>query len=45
MVQARGHEVTYLKRNRMGNLLLDNSLEPGEYRPLTEKEIEILEHS
>ncbi len=45
MVQARGHEITYLKRIRMGNLSLDETLEPGEYRPLTDEEVKILENS
>ena len=33
-------EVTYLKRERMGTLCLDENLKPGEYRLLTEEEIE-----
>ena len=32
----------YLKRMRMKNLRLDESLKPGEYRRLTEQEIEDL---
>lgn len=37
--QAVGDHVTYLKRLRMKNLILDPSLKPGEYRPLTSQEI------
>lgn len=33
------NEVTYLKRVSIGNVELDNSLELGEYRPLTPEEI------
>ena len=40
MVLAVGKEVTYLKRERMGTLCLDENLKPGEYRLLTEEEIE-----
>lgn len=40
MFLAVGKEVTYLKRERMGTLCLDENLKPGEYRPLTEEEIE-----
>ena len=39
MFQAVGKEVVYLKRLRMGTLLLDESLKPGEYRKLTEQEL------
>ena len=39
MFEALGTEVTYLKRMSMGNLLLDENLEPGEYRRLTDTEI------
>lgn len=39
MFLARGKEVTYLKRERMGALILDESLQPGEYRRLTEEEL------
>lgn len=42
MFEARGKKVVYLKRLTMGNISLDNQLEEGEYRELTEKEIEIL---
>lgn len=40
MFLAVGKEVTYLKRERMGTLCLDENLKPGEYRVLTEEEIE-----
>jgi 16S rRNA pseudouridine516 synthase len=42
MFAAFGLEVIYLKRLRMGSLLLDESLEPGEYRELTEEELAAL---
>lgn len=42
MMEAVGCPVIYLKRMTMGPLALDNALLPGEYRPLTEKELEIL---
>ena len=42
MVLAVGKEVTYLKRLRMGEILLDESLELGEFRHLTEAEIKLL---
>lgn len=42
MFLARGKEVTYLKRERMGALALDESLQPGEYRRLTEEELKDL---
>lgn len=37
-----GDRVTYLKRLRMKNLYLDETLKPGEYRPLTGQEIDDL---
>ena len=40
MFLAVGKEVTYLKRERMGTLCLDENLKPGEYRLLKEEEIE-----
>ena len=40
MFLAVGKEVTYLKRERMGTLCLGENLKPGEYRLLTEEEIE-----
>jgi len=39
MVEARGKQVTYLKRMSLGTLQLDDSLNPGEWRELTEAEI------
>ncbi len=42
MLKAVGTEVTYLKRISMGSLTLDPKLEKGEYRMLTEKELEAL---
>lgn len=42
MAKAVGREVLYLKRLSMGNLHLDEKLVPGEYRPLTEEEIQTL---
>ncbi len=42
MFQAVGKEVLYLKRLRMGSLVLDESLEPGGYRTLNTQELDIL---
>lgn len=42
MLQALNMEVTALKRIEFGSLLLDNSLDLGEYRALTKEEIEKL---
>lgn len=42
MFQAVGKEVIYLKRFRMGTLILDENLGIGEYRPLTKEELEKL---
>lgn len=42
MFRAVGKEVTYLKRIRMKELHLDESLALGEYRRLTEEELNIL---
>ena len=42
MLEAVDCKVTYLKRLSMGPLKLDESLAPGEYRPLTEKEVQML---
>lgn len=39
MFKHFGLNVTFLKRLKMGPLILDDSLEPGEYRVLTEEEI------
>lgn len=42
MLQAVGNQVTTLKRIRFGGVDLDESLAPGEYRPLTLQEEEWL---
>lgn len=42
MFHAVDKEVTYLKRIRMKNLVLDETLQLGDYRPLTEEELEQL---
>ncbi|MGF7143949.1 16S rRNA pseudouridine516 synthase [Anaerotaenia torta] len=42
MFEAAGKEVVYLKRLSMGSLELDPNLKPGEYRKLTENELEQL---
>lgn len=42
MFHAAGKEVLYLKRLRMGPLVLDESLKPGEYRTLNTQELDIL---
>lgn len=39
MLQATKNEVTYLKRIAMGPLHLDDSLQPGEWRYLSEEEL------
>lgn len=44
MFQALGCEVVYLKRLAMGPLALDGSLEPGQYRPLREAEVQSLKN-
>ena len=43
MFNAVGKEVIFLKRTQMGALKLDENLELGEYRELTEEEIQLLE--
>ncbi|EGL83595.1 pseudouridine synthase Rsu [Caldalkalibacillus thermarum TA2.A1] len=43
MFKAVGKRVTYLKRIKMGGLALDEGLEPGEYRELTEEEVQLLQ--
>ncbi|MEO3944208.1 pseudouridine synthase [Gorillibacterium sp. CAU 1737] len=45
MFQSVGKKVVYLKRLSMGSLELDESLKPGEYRELTELEMEGLRTS
>jgi 16S rRNA pseudouridine516 synthase len=42
MFEAVEKEVIYLKRLSMGDLILDENLALGEYRPLTEEEIKML---
>jgi 16S rRNA pseudouridine516 synthase len=42
MFEARGNKVVYLRRLRMKNLVLDEDLAPGEYRELSEEEIDDL---
>lgn len=42
MFEAVGKRVIYLKRISMGPLLLDETLELGEYRELTDEEVEML---
>jgi 16S rRNA pseudouridine516 synthase len=43
MFQAVGKRVIYLKRLSMGPLQLDETLELGEYRELTDEEVEMLQ--
>jgi 16S rRNA pseudouridine516 synthase len=45
MMQARGKEVIYLKRIAMGPLELDENLSPGQWRELSEEEIQKLERN
>lgn len=45
MFEAVGKKVIYLKRIQMGQLHLDESLNLGEYRDLTEEEIKLLKTS
>ena len=40
MMKKLGKSVTYLKRVRMGSLVLDENLKTGEYRELTKSEID-----
>ena len=42
MFETLGCHVVYLKRLSMGTLVLDEALKPGEYRPLTHEELELL---
>ena len=44
MFKAVGKEVVYLKRIRMKNLTLDESLQLGEYRQLTDEELDRLKN-
>lgn len=43
MLAARGKPVVYLKRLSMGRLQLDKDLLPGQFRPLREEEISMLQ--
>lgn len=45
MLKAVENEVTALKRVKFGKLTLDETLQPGEYRELTEKEVHLLHES
>lgn len=45
MFEAVDKKVLYLKRIAMGQIELDEALAPGEYRPMTEKEIELLKNN
>lgn len=42
MFASIGLKVTYLKRLSMGTLVLDETLKPGEFRKLTEDEVQLL---
>ncbi|MDO5585856.1 MAG: pseudouridine synthase [Clostridia bacterium] len=42
MFEKMGHTVTYLKRTAMNRLSLDESLDEGELRELTDRELELL---
>lgn len=42
MFEAIDKNVTYLKRMTMGPIVLDENLEPGQYRELTEEEMELI---
>lgn len=44
MFEAIGMEVTYLKRLSMGTLILDEQLQPGDYRRLTSQELNQIKH-
>lgn len=44
MLSTLGKNVVYLKRLEIGNLKLDESLELGDYRELTEEEINLLQN-
>ena len=45
MFEALGCQVVYLKRMSMGPLVLDGELQPGEYRALSEEELEALKNA
>ena len=42
MLHHVGNEVKFLKRVTFGNLTLDETLKPGEYRELSDDEIELI---
>lgn len=42
MLAAVGNKVIHLKRLRMGTLYLDETMNPGDYRPLTGEEVQSL---
>ena len=42
MFEARGKKVVYLRRIEFGGLHLDEELEEGEYRELTDEELKVL---
>lgn len=39
MFAAVGNRVVALHRERIGEIVMDEDLEPGQYRPLTEQEV------
>ena len=43
MFAARGRKVTYLKREKIGALALDDALAPGDWREMTDEEVSRLE--
>ena len=45
MFEAVGNKVIYLKRIIIGNLILDENLNLGEYRELTKEEIELIKQA
>ncbi len=45
MLLAVDNEVVFLRRLQMGSLSLDDGLKPGEYRPLTEEEVQMLKNT
>lgn len=42
MIKAVGADIYYLKRLSIGEIMLDEDLEPGQYRQLSDKELAIL---
>jgi len=44
MFKARGNEVTFLQRVSFGPIVLDEDLDEGEIRELTEDEIDMLQN-